>query len=84
MIPTALCTLLYQNTGWVQFGYRFSLDYLPLIFVLIALGKRRFGTAFLACAVFAILVNTFGAVTFDRYLQFYDTDATQKVIFKPD
>jgi len=84
VIPTALCTLLYQNTGWVQFGYRFSLDYLPLVFVLIALGRRRFGTAFLACAVFSVVVNTFGAVTFDRYPQFYDTDPTQQVIFKPD
>ncbi|MDH3623389.1 MAG: hypothetical protein OES69_00780 [Myxococcales bacterium] len=83
VIPTALCTLLYQNTGWVQFGYRFSLDYLPLVFVLIALCRRRFGVAFLACAVFSIVVNTFGAVTFDRYPQFYDTDPTQEVIFKP-
>jgi hypothetical protein len=84
VIPTALCTLLYQNTGWVQFGYRFSLDYLPLIFVVIVLGKRRFGAAFLACALFSVVVNTFGAVTFDRYPQFYDTDPTQEVIFKPD
>ena len=84
VLPTALCTLLYQNTGWVQFGYRFSLDYLPLLFVLVALSGRRFGVAFLSCAAFAILVNTFGAVTFDRYPQFYDDDPTQRVIFQPD
>jgi len=84
VLPTALCTLLYQNTGWVQFGYRFSLDYLPLLFVLVALSARRFGVAFLCCAAFAIIVNTFGAVTFDRYHQFYDTDTTQRVIFQPD
>jgi len=84
IVPTALCTLLYQNTGWIQFGYRFSLDYLPLVFVLVALSRRRFGAAFLACAVFAIVVNTFGAVTFDRYHQFYDTDPTQRIIFQPD
>jgi hypothetical protein len=84
VIPTALCTLLYQNTGWVQFGYRFSLDYLPLVFVLVALGRRRFRAVFWACAVFSVVVNTFGAVTFDRYPQFYDTDRTQQVIFKPD
>jgi hypothetical protein len=83
-LPTALCTLLYHNTGWVQFGYRFSLDYLPLLFVLVALSGRRFGVAFLSCAVFAIVVNTFGAVTFDRYQQFYDEDPTQQVIFQPD
>jgi len=84
VLPTAVCTLLYQNTGWVQFGYRFSLDYLPLLFVLVALSGRRFGLAFLGCATFAILVNTFGAVTFDRYPQFYDTDPTQRVIFQSD
>jgi hypothetical protein len=84
VVPTALCTLLYQNTGWVQFGYRFSLDYLPLVFALMALTGRRFGKAFLVCAVFSIVVNTFGAVTFNRHPQFYDTDPTQEVIFKQD
>ena len=84
VLPTAICTLLYQNTGWIQFGYRFSLDYLPLLFVLVALSGRRFGVAFLCCAFFAIVVNTFGAVTFDRFAQFYDDDATQQVIFQSD
>lgn len=84
VLPTALCTLLYQNTGWIQFGYRFSLDYLPLLFVLVALSRRRFGTAFLCCACFAVALNTFGAVTFDRFTQFYDDDPTQRVIFQPD
>jgi hypothetical protein len=84
VLATATCTLLYQNSGWVQFGPRFSLDYLPLLFVLVALSGRRFGPAFLACAVFAVVVNTFGAVTFDRHHQFYDDDSTQRVIFQPD
>ncbi len=84
VLPTALCTLLYQNTGWIQFGYRFSLDYLPLLFVLVALSRRRFGAAFLCCACFAVALNTFGAVTFDRFTQFYDDDPTQRVIFQPD
>ena len=84
VLPTAICTLLYQNTGWVQFGYRFSLDYLPLLFVLIALGGRRLGPVFMSCAALAVFINTFGAVTFDRYHQFYDDDLTQEVIFQPD
>lgn len=84
VVITAACTLLYQNTGWVQFGYRFSLDYLPLLFVLVALSGRRFGRAFWACAAFSIAVNTFGAVTFDREHRFYDDDPTQEVIFQPD
>ncbi|MBW2509176.1 MAG: hypothetical protein JRE81_11135 [Deltaproteobacteria bacterium] len=84
LLCAAACTLLYQNTGWVQFGPRFALDYLPLLFVLIALGGRHFGKGFWACAIFAVAVNTFGAVTFDRHLQFYDDDPTQRVIFQPD
>ena len=84
IVPTALCTLLYQNTGWVQFGYRFSLDYLPLLFVLLAVSGRRFGLSFLACALLAIVINSFGAVTFDRFSRFYDDDPTQQVIFQPD
>jgi hypothetical protein len=54
------------------------------LIVLVALSGRRFGAAFLSCAVFAIAVNTFGAVTFDRYPRFYDDDPTQRVIFQPD
>ena len=39
----AIPTLLYQNTGWVQFGYRFSNDYAVFLFALLAVGGRRFG-----------------------------------------
>lgn len=84
VIPVIILNLMYQNSGWVQFGYRFALDYLPLLFVMLALGGRRFGKVFLATGVFAIVVNTFGAVTFDRAGQFYDNDRTQTVLFQPD
>ena len=36
----ATMDLLYQNTGWRQFGYRFSNDYAVLLFVLLAVGAR--------------------------------------------
>jgi hypothetical protein len=81
---TALVDLCYQNSGWVQFAYRFSLDYSVLLIALLALGGRRFGAGFHALLVYAIAVNTFGAVTFDRAPQFYDNDPTQNVIFQPD
>jgi hypothetical protein len=80
----ALLDLLYQNSGWVQFGYRFSLDYAVALFALLALGGRRFGKLFLALAVWAVAVNAFGAITFDRDERFYDGDPTQQVIFQPD
>jgi len=84
IVPVALLDLAYQNSGWVQFGYRFSLDYLPLVFVLLAIGGRRFGRLFLALAVLSVGINTFGAITFDRAYRFYDADATQQVLFQPD
>jgi hypothetical protein len=84
VVPVALLDLAYQNSGWVQFGYRFSLDYLPLLFVLLALGGRRFGRLFVLLAIVAVIVNAFGAITFDRVHRFYDDDLTQSVVFQPD
>jgi hypothetical protein len=66
--------LLYQNSGWVQFGYRFSLDYLPLIVILVAIGGRPLGRLGRALIVVAVCVNLFGAITFARYPQYYRTD----------
>lgn len=87
-VTTALVAfwdLCYQNSGWVQFGYRFSLDYMPMLIVLLALGGRRLtGKLPLLALVFAIVVNTFGAITFDRVGMFYDDDATQDRLFQPD
>ncbi len=83
-IPIALMDLAYQNSGWIQFGYRFALDYMPFLFVLLALGRRRFGPGFYMLLVFSIAVNTFGAVTFDRMWRYYDNDGTQNRLFQPD
>lgn len=76
--------LAYQNSGWVQFGYRFALDYLVLLFALLAMGGRRFGVGFYALCVFAVAINAFGALTFDRRHEYYDRDPTQRVVFQPD
>jgi hypothetical protein len=84
VIPIALMDLAYQNSGWIQFGYRFALDYMPFLFVLLALGRRKFGPGFYALLVFSIAVNLFGAVTFDRMWRYYDNDGTQNRLFQPD
>jgi hypothetical protein len=67
----ALPTLCYQNSGWVQFGYRFSLDYLVLLIALLALGGRPLGRAARALIILGMAVNVFGAITFDRVPRFY-------------
>ncbi|MEM9069631.1 MAG: hypothetical protein AAGE52_14050, partial [Myxococcota bacterium] len=59
-------------------------DYLPLLFVLLAIGRRRFSVGFAALLVFSIAINLFGAVTFNRAGQFYDDDNTQETLFQPD
>lgn len=67
----ALPDLLYQNSGWVQFGYRFSLDYMVLLMVLLAIGGRPFTRQFKLLALYGFAINLFGAITFYWAGQFY-------------
>ena len=67
----ALPSLVYQNSGWVQFGYRFSLDYMVVLVMLLAISGRPLTRLAKAAIVFGIVVNLFGAITFDRHWQFY-------------
>lgn len=67
----AIPVLFYQNSGWVQFGYRFALDYIVFLLCLMALGDRRFGAAWKTLVVVGVAVNLFGAITFGRAWQFY-------------
>ncbi len=82
----AVPTLFYQNTGWLQFGYRFSNDYAVFLFALLAIGGYRFGKLFTAAALCAVLINAFGAATFGRtqYGAYYFQENTQKVLYQPD
>jgi hypothetical protein len=73
--------LFYQNTGYEQFGYRFSLDYTPVLVLLLAVGRRPFSWVFKALVIVGIAVNTFGAITFKRFDQFYLPGTT---FFDPD
>ena len=69
----AVPSLLYQNSGYIQFGYRFSLDYMIFFVMLLAIGNRRLTRVFKVLVVLAIGINLFLAITFDRYMQFsYD------------
>lgn len=84
-VLVALPSLLYQNTGWIQFGQRFSNDYAPLLLLLVALGVRRLGRVFWGLALFAVVVNGIGAATFGtpsgRALYF--VDPTQRILIWP-
>jgi hypothetical protein len=69
----AIPSLLYQNDGYIQFGYRFSLDYMAYFVLLLAIGNRRLTPLFKTLVVIAFGINLFLAITFDRYMEFsYD------------
>lgn len=94
--PMAM-NLLYQNSGWFQFGYRFSNDYAVFLFVLLAASTVRLSRAFWFAAAWAVVINTFGAASFERakYSVFYSHEAavgarrpngnaTLDLVFPPD
>lgn len=85
-LAIAVPTLFYQNTGWVQFGYRFSCDYAVFLFALFAVGGYRLGRSFRVAAVLSVIVNGFGAATFGRrgYESYYVVEPTQRVLYQPD
>jgi hypothetical protein len=83
---SATMDLLYQNSGWRQFGYRFSNDYAVLLFVLLAIGAQPMRHLFKAAAAWSVACNLFGAVTFDRAVfdRFYFRDGSQTIVYQPD
>ncbi len=62
----AVPALLYQNSGQVQFSYRFALDFLPLLLVLLVVGGGARGRWFPALVVLATLVQIYGAWMYGR------------------
>jgi hypothetical protein len=75
VVCVALPSLLYQNSGWVQFGYRFSLDYMVFVVMLLAIGGVPLGRVAKALIILGIAINLFGAYTFDRDWRFYRVNA---------
>jgi hypothetical protein len=41
-LAIGVVNLMHFSQGWVQFGYRFSLDFAPFLLVAVALGTERF------------------------------------------
>ncbi|WP_224241767.1 hypothetical protein [Hyalangium gracile] len=67
----ALPGLFYQNTGYMQFGFRFSLDYTPYLLLLFAIGGWALRHRLvMAAVVLGVLVNFWGAVAFRGYTEY--------------
>ena len=77
LVPTLLTLLAcmlpglaYQNTGYAQFGFRFSLDYTPYLLLLIPLGGWSWKKPLpMTLALLSIAVNFWGAVGFRGYTE---------------
>lgn len=63
----AVTHIFYHNTGWIQFSYRFAMDYLVFLVLLIAFSGHRLGWLFRSAVLLSIGINVFGAVTFGRF-----------------
>lgn len=73
-LTVAVCAvpgLFYQNNGYMQFGFRFSLDYTPYLLLLFAIGGWSFRNRWvLAALALALVVNFWGAVAFKGYTEY--------------
>jgi hypothetical protein len=65
-VAVAVPALLYQNSGQVQFSYRFALDFLPLVLVLLVVGGGARGRWFPALVLVAAVVQLYGAWMYGR------------------
>jgi hypothetical protein len=67
----ALPGLFYQNTGYIQFGYRFSLDYTPYLVLLFAASGWSLRNRWVQAAIaLGFVVNFWGAVAFRGYTEY--------------
>jgi hypothetical protein len=65
VVAIAFVNLMHFSQGWVQFGYRFSNDFVPFALILVALGASRLGRWWPLLAVLvaaSIAVNLWGVV----------------------
>jgi hypothetical protein len=80
----ALLVLCYQNSGWVQFGYRFSLDWFVLAIVLLAIGGRPLGRVTKALIIAGVVVNLYGAIVFNRDFRVFRLDGNAYDCIQPN
>lgn len=65
ILIVAFINVMHFSQGWVQFGYRFSLDFVPWALLLVAIGMERLRTSIgiavaVGLVVLSIVVNAWG------------------------
>lgn len=67
LVLTSIPSLTYGVTGFLQFGYRFSLDILPFMVILVASGMRyRLNWLKIAVIVLSVGINLWGTLAFNK------------------
>jgi hypothetical protein len=67
LVLTAIPIVTYGATGWAQFGYRFSLDVLPFVVILVASGMRHdLDRLKIAVIVLSCAINLWGTLAFHK------------------
>ena len=67
LLLTSIPILTYGATGFLQFGYRFSLDILPFMILLVASGMRyRLDGFKIAVIVLCCCINLWGTLSFNK------------------
>jgi hypothetical protein len=74
IIPIAFLDFIHGGTGWVQFGYRFGMDFYPFLLVLTALGigsglgkKGELTRRQQLLILISILVNLWGVLWINKF-----------------
>lgn len=57
IIPIVLVNWMFAATGWAQYGYRYGLDFMPFLFLLVVLAVRRLEWHHVVWIGFAVLIN---------------------------
>ncbi len=67
-VSILLPLLFFFNTGWKQFGYRYSLDFIPFLVILAANGMRhRVTTPAYVLLFLSIAITMYGSIVFIHF-----------------
>lgn len=60
ILPILLIDSMHYSQGWVQFGYRFILDYIPFLILILSQTVKRITPVFVILLIISILINLWG------------------------
>jgi len=68
ILPTFFIVIQWAGVGFSQFGYRFALDFMPFLLILLALGLGQKPSKFAYFLLtLSILVNAWGTIILNKY-----------------